>query len=78
MKVYIKLLNVYSKYLPSGAQGSTYGLDVPTDIQIKDLLAQVPVPVEDQVILINGRSPLERQVLQDGDIVTVFPAMAGG
>lgn len=78
MKVYIKLLNVYSKYLPPNAQGSTYDLDVPTDTLIEELLTQVPVPDEEQVILINGRTPLDGQILQDGDIVTIFPSMAGG
>jgi sulfur carrier protein ThiS len=78
VKVYIKLLNVYSKYLPPGALGSTYGLDVPTDTQIEELLAQVLVPTEDQVVLINGQTPLDGQVLRDGDMVTIFPAMAGG
>jgi sulfur carrier protein ThiS len=78
VKVHIRLLNVYSKYLPPDAQGSTYDLDAPAGVQIEELLAQVPIPVESQVILINGRTPLDEQVLEDGDVVTIFPAMAGG
>lgn len=79
MKVYVKLLNVYRKYLSDGAQGSTYSLDVPVGTRIEKLLAQVPVPAdEEQVVLVNGRTPLNGQVLEDGDTVAIFPAMAGG
>ena len=78
MKVYVKLLNIYSKYLPPGTPGSTYDLDVPRGTLIEELLTQVPVPLEQQVVLINGRTPLDGQFLQDGDIITIFPSMAGG
>jgi molybdopterin converting factor small subunit len=45
-----------------------------------DLLVQFSVPADDgaSVILINGRSTGSEQILEDGDIVAVFPAMAGG
>jgi molybdopterin converting factor small subunit len=78
VKVRIKLLNVYSKYLPSDAHESAYDLDAAAGVRIEELLARVPVPVESQVILINGRTPLDGQALKDGDVVTIFPAMAGG
>lgn len=78
MKVRIQLLNVYSKYLPPDAHGCAYDLDAPAGVRIQDLLARVPVPAEGQVVLINGRTPLDGQVLEDGDVVTIFPAMAGG
>jgi molybdopterin converting factor small subunit len=72
-------LGVYRKYLPANASGSTYSLETPSDTQIEALQAQLPVPVEQgQVILINGRTPLPGQALEEGDTVTVFPAMAGG
>lgn len=79
MKVWIKLLSTYREYLPSDVQGAAYSVDVPAGARIEDLLAQVPVPAdESQVILINGRTPLAAQVLDGGDVVAIFPAMAGG
>ena len=79
MKVYVKLLNVYRKYLPDDSQGPTCSLDVPVGTRVEELIAQVPVPTDEgQVILINGRTPLREQVLKDGDTVAIFPAMAGG
>ncbi len=79
MKVYVKLLNVYRKYLPDDAQGATYSLDVPTGTRVEELLARVPVPDdESQVVLVNGRTPLGEQLLEEGDTIAIFPATAGG
>ena len=79
MKVYVKLLNVYRKYLPDDAQGAAYSLQVPDGTRVEELLAQVPVPAdESRVVLVNGHTPLEEQVLKEGDTIAIFPAMAGG
>ncbi len=78
MKVYVKLLNVYRKYLPDDAQGAAYSMDVPDGAQVEELLALVPIPDESQVILVNGHTPLAEQVLKEGDTIAIFPAMAGG
>ena len=79
MKVYVKLLNVYRKYLPDDAQGAAYSLQVPDGTRVEELLAQVSVPAdESQVVLVNGHTPLAEQVLKEGDTITIFPAMAGG
>lgn len=79
MKVWIRLLSTYTRYLPADARGSTYSIDIPDGAQIEELQAQLPIPTdESQVILVNGRTPLASQVLEEGDIVAIFPAMAGG
>ena len=54
-------------------------IETPSGIRIETLLVQLPVPVEQgRVILINGRTPLPGQILEEGDTIAVFPAMAGG
>jgi molybdopterin converting factor small subunit len=79
VKVHIKLFGTYRKYLPSSAQGSTYSMNVPVGIVIEELRDQVPLPVDEKlVVLINGRSPKIGQVLKEDDTIAFFPAMAGG
>jgi molybdopterin converting factor small subunit len=52
---------------------------VPIGTRIESLLTCLPVPPDDdRVILVNGRSPQWGQVLEEGDTVAAFPAMAGG
>jgi hypothetical protein len=43
------------------------------------VLEGLGVPVDGGVvILINGRTGAPQQVLEEGDVVAAFPAMAGG
>jgi molybdopterin converting factor small subunit len=79
VRVWIKLLSTYRRYLPPDAQGSAYSLEVPVGIRIEELRALLPIPTdESQVILVNGRTPVSGQVLEEGDMVALFPSMAGG
>lgn len=79
MRVYVRLLSTYRERLPANARGSTYSLEVPIGTRIEELRAQLPVPADEgQVVLINGQTPLAGQVLQEGDTIALFPAMAGG
>ena len=62
VRVYVRFLGVYRKYLPANARGSTFSLETPSGTRIEALRAQLPVPVEEsQVILINGRTPLDAE-----------------
>jgi molybdopterin converting factor small subunit len=79
VKVWIKLLSTYREYLPAEAEGSAYSLEVTAGTRVEALQARLPVPADEgQVVLINGRTPLPGQVLEEGDTVAIFPAMAGG
>ena len=79
MQVTIKLLNVYRQYLPDHARGSSYSLHIPPGTRVDALLAQLPLPSDEKkVVLLNGSAPPLDRVLADGDVIAVFPAMAGG
>lgn len=77
MKIRIKLLAHYHQYLPPGCR-SSYETEVPPDARVEDVLAQLPVPVEESVVLVNGRTPQPGQRLQEGDVLCLFPAIGGG
>lgn len=79
MKVRVKLLVTYRKYLPAGAQGGACDIDVPPSILVGNLLSELGVPAkESMVILVNGRDAGRDHILEDNDVVAIFPAMAGG
>lgn len=78
MKIRIKLLAHYQQYLPPGCASSSYETDVPPDTRVEDVLARLPVPPEESVVLVNGRTPSPGQVLQEGDVLCLFPAIGGG
>ncbi|MCS7178192.1 MAG: MoaD/ThiS family protein [Anaerolineae bacterium] len=78
MKIRIKLLAHYQQYLPPDSSPSGYETEVPPDARVEDVLAQLPVPVEESVVLVNGRTPQPGQMLQEGDVLCLFPAIGGG
>ncbi|MGB9776592.1 MAG: MoaD/ThiS family protein [Anaerolineae bacterium] len=78
MKIRIKLLAHYQQYLPPNCSSSSYEAEVPAEARVEDVLAGLPVPVEESVVLVNGRTPQPGQVLREGDVLCLFPAIGGG
>ena len=79
MKITLKLIANYRKLLPEGTQGNIIELDVPYRTTPEEVLGKYDVPLDSSsVILVNGHVPNMNQELQEGDVVSAFPAMAGG
>jgi len=79
MKVRLKLFATFRRHLPTGTQGSACDVEVPDGTKVSDLLSRFGVPdKESLMILVNGRDAGPDRVLRDGDIVAIFPAVAGG
>lgn len=78
MRIEIKYMATYRKYLRAG-QDSPFAMEVEAGTTVEALLARLPVPPgEASVVLVNGLSAPPQQVLQEGDVVALFPAIAGG
>ncbi len=79
MEVRLKLFATFRQYLPPGAAGSAVTVDVERGTAVRDLLARFQVPEKaSMMVLVNGRWAEPGQVLEEDDVVAVFPAMAGG
>jgi sulfur carrier protein ThiS len=79
MKISLKLIATYRKLLPEAAQNGMIELQVPEGTTTEEILARFGVPLdENSVFVVNGHVPLEDQPLREGDVITAFPAMAGG
>ncbi len=79
MKVRLKLFATFRRYLPPGTQGSACAVEVLDGTQVSDLLSQFDMPEKEPLmILVNGRDAGPNRLLQDGDVVAVFPTLAGG
>ncbi|PKO06916.1 MAG: hypothetical protein CVU41_04670 [Chloroflexi bacterium HGW-Chloroflexi-3] len=79
MKIYIKLLANYRNYLPEGTNGDQISIVVPEDIcpeEILDMFSLPPIP--ESVVLINGRTMVPGEPINEGDVICAFSAMAGG
>jgi molybdopterin converting factor small subunit len=80
MQITVRLLASYRQYLPEGHDAQAgYPLKVTTAASVDDVLAVLPIPTgEVCTFFVNGRHAQRDQVLQAGDVLSVFPAVGGG
>jgi len=83
MNITIKLYAMLGDYLPAPSRDHTTGLDVPDDLSVAGLIEQLGIPpAMAHLVLINGVyvEPEARQGrrLQPGDVLAIWPPVAGG
>ncbi len=79
MKIKIHLFANFRDYLPRGTFTSSCELDVEYSDSVADVLEHLRIPSDhSKIILINGSHSKETDLLKEGDIVSVFPPVAGG
>jgi molybdopterin converting factor small subunit len=74
--VMVKFFATLRKYGPSKSEES-----YPKGSMVKDILDRYEVPEEDRniVVLINTKPHQKKKtILHDGDVVSIFPPIAGG
>ena len=78
----MKLLGGFSQYLPKNAKADTIEVALENGSSVLDLLNKVGIPKDQpKNILINGRpfgEPPDEKLLNDNDVVAMFPFVAGG
>jgi molybdopterin converting factor small subunit len=79
MNVQLKLFATLRQYLPPGSTGGACNVQIPAGSTVGDMLSQFGVPLDEHLIVVlHGRRADWDQALQEGDVVSAFPAMSGG
>ena len=66
-------------YLPPGTRGDSVVLDVPDGTTVHQVVHSFRIPPElDRLTVVNGRDADPEQRLIEGDVLSVFPPLAGG
>ncbi len=80
MNVELRLFASLRRKLPPGSPRGRCHLELPDDTTLADLLARMDIPREcAQMILINGEHDRDfGRLLRDGDVLSIFPPVAGG
>jgi sulfur-carrier protein len=79
MKVTLRLMATFRDFLPEPAARSALSIDVDKQETVQGLLKMLEVPDDlPRIILVNGQYATEDSLLNDGDIVSVFPPLIGG
>lgn len=79
MQIEVKLFATLRDYLPKGSSRFSCKMEVDDGTRVQDILSRLKIPEEmPKIILINGIHGKREQALQDGDVLSIFPPVAGG
>lgn len=83
MRVTVKLYATLGDYLPAGSKNNRVELEVAANASVSEVLAPFALPTRlTHLVLVNGVfiPPEERAIsrLKDGDMLAVWPPIAGG
>ncbi len=79
----LKLFATLASYLPDGAKRNQIGIEVPAGATVNEVLAPLHMPLEQvSLVVVNGEIllPAERasRHLSNGDVLAIWPPVAGG
>jgi sulfur carrier protein len=79
MEIEVKLFATLRDYLPKGSGRFSCKMEIGEQTRIQEILARLNIPEEiPKIILINGIHGKKEQVLKEGDVLSIFPPVAGG
>jgi len=79
MRIGIKVFATLTKYFPSIPLGQVIEVELDDGDTLGDLLKKIGIPEHEvKIALRNGKPCALSQVLAEGDILSLFPSVAGG
>jgi molybdopterin converting factor small subunit len=79
LKVKVKLFGIFRKYLPKESKEPTFWMEFEEGAILEEILSRLGIPKEEPKALVhNHRAGKREQILADGDVVAIFPPVAGG
>jgi len=79
VRVEVRLFATLVSFLPPGNRDGAAILDVPDGSTIRDVVRRLGIPADlERVTLLNGADSVPEAPLRAGDVLTVFPPLAGG
>lgn len=79
MEITLKLFATLRDYLPAGSKDNAMTLSLGKGAAIGDVLKTISIPEDIKLtIFVNGVHADKGRVLEQGDVLAVFPPIAGG
>jgi sulfur-carrier protein len=79
VRIEVRLFATLVSFLPPGSRDGAAVLDVPDGSTVRDVVSRLGIPADlERVTLLNGGDSAPDAPVRPGDVVTVFPPLAGG
>jgi len=79
MEIEVKLFANFRDFLPKGSDRFSCRVTINGAERVADILRKLSLPTDHpKIILINGVHGKEGDLLKDGDVLSIFPPVAGG
>lgn len=79
MKIEVKLFANFKEYLPPGSENYTCSLELKEGTTVGQVLERLKIPDSEPIItVVNGIHRPATANLQAGDVLSIFPPVAGG
>jgi len=79
VNVEVRLFATLGAYLPAGANGDSVALDLAEGATLAEVMRALHIPAEAPCIaVVNGHDAEPHSILAEGDVVSMFPPLAGG
>jgi molybdopterin synthase sulfur carrier subunit len=79
MEIEVKLFATLRDYLPKGSSRFSCKMEIDDRTTVEDILSRLNIPEDmPKIILINGTHAKKDQKLKEGDVLSIFPPVAGG
>ncbi len=79
IEIEVKLFATLRDYLPKGSGRFSCKMEVDGSTRVQDILSRLKIPDEfPKIILINGVHAKKDQLFKEGDVLSIFPPVAGG
>lgn len=79
MKVEVHLFATLARFLPARAIGDGITLSLPEGVKVADVVRRLDLPADlDYLTVVNGLDAALDHPLAEGDVLSLFPPLAGG
>lgn len=79
MQIEVRLFATFRDHLPPGSQSFSFKKTVDKEATVQEIIDELQLPLTiPKIIIVNGRHADAGYRLSDGDVVSIFPPVAGG
>ncbi|MFX0064951.1 MAG: MoaD/ThiS family protein [Candidatus Hermodarchaeota archaeon] len=75
----VKLYATLRRHLPNTELGEEVAIEVPERVTIEEVITQLGIDLEEaKIILVNGIRKTLNDILEENDLLVIFPPVGGG